>query len=744
MSDMAVLEKALRWVVITGIFALPFVCFIVTTSLFFPYITGKNFTFRVIVEIISGAWLALALISPQYRPRRSWILAAFALFVLVMAIADAQGANPFKSFWSNFERMDGWVTLIHLLMLLVVAASILTTEKLWRRFWQMSLVISVLVAGYGYLQIAGALALGEGGASGLGARIDATFGNPIYLAAYMLFHVFIAALLWVQMWNALKPGNRTLLSLWYGAAIGLDAFALLFTGTRGTTLGLIGGAGLALLLFALSSEASQKLKRTTAVIFAAVIILGGGLWVARNTSFVHSVGFLDRLASISPTDSTTMSRLLNMGIAWQGVKERPIFGWGQENYAIVFDKYYDPRMYGQEPWFDRTHDIIFDWWVAGGTLGLLSYLSIFAATFWVLWKRASGFSAAEKSILTGLLAGYFFHNLFVFDNVTSYILFAFVLAYIAWRGSAAAKAPAIVQGNVLPKGALPFVAAVCAILVWGAAWFVNANALAQNRTLLSAVSPQSSGVLTNLALFNQAIAYGTFGTQEAREQLAQGATQIAGTQGADASTKQQFFDAATQQMMLQEQASPLDARFPLFLGILEDSFGDTQDATAALEKAHELSPRKQAILFQIALNDQAIGNTAGALDTLKQAYELDTDDTDALFYYSAALIGAGQSAAADQLLAPLVPTGAAADTRIVAAYAAAGQYGKIVAIYIAHVKAQPDDIQGYFTLAAAYVGAGENAQAIAVLQAVEKISPAAASQAESLIQQIQNGTAKVN
>ncbi len=744
---MNVLEKTLRWVVLAGIFALPFVCFIVTTSLFFPYITGKNFTFRVIVEIISGAWLALALVSPKYRPRRSWILAAFALFVLVMAVADAQGVNPFKSFWSNFERMDGWVTLIHLLMLLVVAASVLNTEKLWRRFWQMSVVISVVVSLYGFLQIAGDLALGGGGASGLSARIDATFGNPIYLAAYMLFHIFIAGLLWVQMWKERRPGTRMLLSTWYGVAIGLDALALLFTGTRGTTLGLIGGALLTLLLFALSPEASQKLKRMTAVAFAAMVILGGGLWLARDTAFVHHVGFLDRLASISLQDGTTKSRLLNMGMAWQGVKERPILGWGQENYAIVFDKYYDPQMYAQEPWFDRVHDSIFDWWIAGGTLGLLSYLSIFAAALWVLWKRTSlpgqgGFMSAEKSILTGLLAGYFFHNLFVFDNVTSYILFAFVLGYIAWRGSTDANAPAIVERR-LPLGSLPFVAALCAILVWGAAWFTNANALAQNRTLLSALSQQQSGVLGNLALFKQAIAYGAYGTQEAREQLAQGATQIAGAQGADASVKQQFFDTATQEMALQAAASPLDARFPLFLGILEDAFGDTKDATVSLGKAQQLSPRKQSILFQVALNQQANGDTAGALATFKQAYELDTEDTSALFYYAAALIHAKQDTLADQLLTPLIATGEAADPRITAAYADLGAYGKIVTIFVAHVKAQPTDVQGYFTLAAAYVGAGDPTNAIATLKAVEQVSPSTATQAESLIQQIRNGTAKV-
>src|SRR3989338_7390340 len=106
-----VLERMLRGIVLAGIFALPFIVFIVAESLFFPFITGKNFAFRIIVEVMSGAWLALALVNPIYRPRRSWLLGAFALLVTVVALADALGVYPFKSFWSNFERMDGWVTL---------------------------------------------------------------------------------------------------------------------------------------------------------------------------------------------------------------------------------------------------------------------------------------------------------------------------------------------------------------------------------------------------------------------------------------------------------------------------------------------------------------------------------------------------------------------------------------------------------------------------------------------------------
>ena len=740
---MSVVEKTLRWIVIAGIFVTPAIALIVIDTLFFPYITGKNFAFRVVVEIISGAYLALALVLPRYRPRRSWILGAFALFVLIMAVADALGVNPFKSFWSNYERMDGWITLIHTLLLLAVAASVLTTENLWRRLFQWSLVISALLSLAGLLQVAGILTLGSGG-TGLEARVDATFGNPIYFAVYMLFHVFIAALLWYQMWQVRGPGKRVAGSILYGAVIFLDTLTLLFSGTRGATLGLIVGGVLALLLYAFSGDASKRVRQTTLYTIAGLAVAGALLVAGENSSLVQRVGFLNRLASLAHIthDDTTVARVYNIETAWQGIKERPILGWGQENYAIVFDKYYDPRMYAQEQWFDRVHNIVFDWWVAGGTLGLLSYLSILAAAVWTIWKKGV-FTSAERAILSGLLAAYFVHNLTVFDNITSYILFALVLGYVVYRASLATGARVISERALIGERALPIVAAASALLVWGSAWYVNAAPLAENSALIYAISPQGSPA-NNLALFKEAISYGTFGTQEAREQLAQISLQVinAGA-GVPDDLKRQFVQLAVGELEKQAQMSPLDARFPLFEGTVLEGAGDHADAAMALQRAHQLSPSKQSILYALAQNAQLRGDAAGMLADFKQAFDLDTDDLDARLFYAAALIATGQDPEAGALLAPVIASGQAADPRITNAYTSRGEFSKLIPIWQAHVKAQPGDLQGYFTLAAVYYAAHDSADAIATLQQVEQLAPAVKTQADKYIQEIRQATLQV-
>ncbi|MDO8552078.1 MAG: O-antigen ligase family protein [bacterium] len=748
----------LRWTALAGIFALPFIVFIVANSLFFPYITGKNFAFRIIVEIITASWLALALINPAYRPKKTWLLAAFAAFVAIIAVADATGVNPFKSFWSNYERMDGWVTLAHLFAYFVVAGSILGAKKLWRRFWLLSLGVSVISVFMGVKQFIGISA----SASGLTARLDSTFGNPIYLAVFMLFNIFIAAFLWAESWRERQPGKRLGISLAYGGIIALDTIILLLTGTRGTILGLVGGAILAFLIYAFlnQGQSSTRLRVIAVGSIAAIVIAGGSLWLARDTAFVNRVGFLGRLASISLQDNTTKSRFMNWGMAWEGVKERPLLGWGQENYAIVFDNYYNPGMYAQEQWFDRVHNIIFDWLVAGGFLGLISYLLLFISALWIIWRGGGAsvpiqagrqkeknaanstvvFSFAEQCILTGLLAGYFFHNLFVFDNISSYILFTTILAYIASRYAAVRNAPTLLPMGSLPRAATPIVAVAAIVLAVGSAWGVNNRALAQNRALLQAIAPHQEGITVNLKYFQEAVAYQSLGTQEAREQLAQVASQIAGNQQMPDDVKQKFGSLAANEMILQEKASPLDARFPLFLGIVYKAYGDYENAGKAFARAHELSRGKQSILFEMGANAQSLGKNDEAIQDFKEAFELLPEYNSARVYYAAALIRAKQESLAEEILAPAVESGAAADPNIASAYVSIGRYDKIVEIWRARVKAMPNDMQARFTLAAALYQVGNPLQAIAVLEEVKTIDPSTKAQAEEFIKQIKSGS----
>jgi hypothetical protein len=166
------LQKLLRGAVLGGLFIIPFIPLIVAYNLFFPFITGKNFAFRILVELVAGGWVGLALIAPEYRPRRSWMLAGFAAFVSIMFVADIFGTNPTKSIWSNFERMEGWVTLIHVFLYFVVLSAMLKTQFLWRSYWWTTIGVSLAVCLWGLAQFFGYIAIDQGG-----VRLDGPLGN---------------------------------------------------------------------------------------------------------------------------------------------------------------------------------------------------------------------------------------------------------------------------------------------------------------------------------------------------------------------------------------------------------------------------------------------------------------------------------------------------------------------------------------------------------------------------------------
>ncbi len=232
------MKDILKWVVYGGIFTVPFIVLIVSNDMFFPYITGKNFAFRIIVEVAAAAWVLLALYDVRYRPRFSWVAGCAAALLVTMLISNVLGESPAKSFWSNFERMEGYVTLVHFFFYFLMMGTMLTTEQLWNRFFNTTLGVAVIVSFYAFAQVSGAAAVSQGTAW----RVDATLGNSTYMAVYMLFHVAIAVLM------ALRTRSRSSQYV-YGALALVFIFLLLQTGTRGTTLGLIGGTFLGTLYF---------------------------------------------------------------------------------------------------------------------------------------------------------------------------------------------------------------------------------------------------------------------------------------------------------------------------------------------------------------------------------------------------------------------------------------------------------------------------------------------------------------
>jgi tetratricopeptide (TPR) repeat protein len=490
----------------------------------------------------------------------------------------------------------------------------------------------------------------------------------------------------------------------------------------------------AAVLVALFERERRGVRKAAIVALLGITVIVGGFFALRDSSFVRGSEVLGRLASISIEGGSTRFTVWKMALA--GAKERPLLGWGQENFNYVFNTYYEPSLYGQEPWFDRVHNVLLDWLVAGGVLGLLAYLALFFTSLWSLWGPRSSFPVTERALFTGMLAGYLFHNLFVFDNVVSYAVFTSFLAYFHFRSarrSICSEAP-VLSGSVLERVAVPAALIVTLFTVYA----VNVPNVRAAQDLLQSISPQAGGIPKNLDLFKSALAHNSFANQEIREQLVQAATRV-GAVNVDIALKQEFFTLAHDEMGKQIKESPNDARHYLFTGSLLTSFRQFDASLPYFMKARDLSPRKPSMLLALGSVYLAKGDRDTALSLFKESFELEPRYSESRIAYASGLIYAGRLAEADALLMEGFGTLNINSEQIIRTYFDAALFKRVVAIWQGRVEQNPTDPQMRVSLAAAQLSLGNRAAAVAELEHAIELSAAFKEQGEFLIREIKAG-----
>jgi len=708
-----------RWTTLGALFLIPLTPLIVSSSYFFPFITGKAFFFRIAVEIAVTAWVVLAFLDKEYRPRFSWIGAVVLAFVAWMFIADLFSINVVKAFWSNFERMEGWVLLIHLLGFFFAASAVFRVEQKWRAWFLTSLGVSIVICAYALLQLAGALSIHQGS-----VRIDATLGNSAYLAIYLLFNTFIA------LWLAFSE-KRAWLKWSLIALAALEAVLIFFTETRGTIIGLVLALTLAAFLTAIT--AGHKARRLAVTALALIAILVGGFYLARNSSFIQENHVLQRVASISLADGQTRFTIWHM--AFQGVLERPLTGWGQEGFNYIFNKYYDPSLYQQEPWFDRAHNAFIDCLTAGGIPAFVLYLSLFGSALALLW-RSQELSRAERILLTAALTGYACHNLFVFDNLTSYIYFFALLALVdsqVARPFLWLESKPVLTAEDGMTYALPFAAVAAFAIIWS----VNIPGIRAATELITAMTPSSVGLKVNIATFEDLAAHPAFAAQEIREQIVSFAAAIAQGSSATDAEKGRIISLAVTEMQKQVAAYPLDARERLHLSYAYRIVGDSAKTLQEIKAAALLSPKKEEIWIEAGAVEWDQGDVKAAQADFNTAYALGKQFSILAAYAAAGDIAVGDQPAADKVLLEAYGTTAVDSDILVVAYSNTKNWPRLIALLKSRTDKPGAGADNWFKLASAYYMAGDTASAITTVHKAVALYPDAASTGDAIIKQIQ-------
>jgi tetratricopeptide (TPR) repeat protein len=298
-------------------------------------------------------------------------------------------------------------------------------------------------------------------------------------------------------------------------------------------------------------------------------------------------------------------------------------------------------MIRHEPWFDRTHNAFLDWLVAGGILGFLGYLSLYVFAIWTLVKNAV-FSMREKSVLIGLFSAYAFLSMFIFDNLTSYMLFILIIGLVDAKQEVAKSKSS--NSEMVNTSFFTASIVLSAILIL----FLNLNAYKQNIILTKSFGQQKEGVSKNLELIETAISYSSVGRFESLEQMTRLAMSVLSSTSITSDDKNKFALSTIKNLDKYTKDFPQDVRGFILLGTFLSDVGLYDDAIPLLLKARDISPKKQQIYYSLAKayfakadkeKDQKYADQG--VSTIKYAYDLAPEFDNPRLIYANVLIITG-------------------------------------------------------------------------------------------------------
>jgi hypothetical protein len=410
------------------------------------------------------------------------------------------------------------------------------------------------------------------------ARQGATLGNSSFLGTYLLFNFFFALYLFFSTKAATKIFSAI-------SAIFI-LVSLFFSTARAATLAALGGIVVLMLLFLIFKRG--KKAKIAGIVLSGIIFLGliAGIYFAfiPNNPVNSLVGRY--------IGSSFGGRIPVWQSAWKGFLDRPALGWGPENFELVFTKYYNPclggPLCGGDVWYDRAHNIIIDTLVATGVLGFLSYLGIFLAVFYALWKKFSKQIADfwTTSIFFVILLAYFVQNLTVFDMVNSYLLFFLVLAFAASVAQIKDQEPAE-PADTKPANALFTILIVIVFLLPFAKFIVQP--LSADKDIILALGKQP-GSAARIEIYKKILGESRISKYQIRDFFAQEALSVIqnkDTTEAQLQNMKSELDFLSGELEKSIKESPWDFRAYFKLGQVYDAYAILFDASK-LARAEEI------------------------------------------------------------------------------------------------------------------------------------------------------------
>ena len=405
---------------------------------FYPNIVAKSVFAHILIDMAIICYVVLAWKRPELRPNSNFLLYALVGYIGILIISAALGVSLNRSLWGTFQRSTGVMDMVHWTAYAVMLGGLFNVEG---RFYAVRIrnnrrPVKHVVFGrtwillnIGVACVIALIALWQWMVEP--GRVGSTLDNPLYLGGYSVVIAMLAIKLLWERWN----GQRTIEKQ-------RKESGLVRVGRRpvygrfgnGYILGLVRYSLPCILLITavfLSGSRSSVLALAVSIITLGVWYAAGSrrfifnhwvLGICGGAAFFASVLFVFIYKGASPFQAggwTDRHEAIRIGLT--AFADRPLTGYGPENFVAAFSKHADPERFTRpELQFDSSHNHFVDALVETGIIGLAGLLVLTGAAAWAL--RRDGFLLAAWLGLTVQL-------FFLFDTPALNLCWAIILAF---------------------------------------------------------------------------------------------------------------------------------------------------------------------------------------------------------------------------------------------------------------------------------------------------------------------------
>ncbi|ARK11753.1 O-antigen ligase family protein [Fibrella sp. ES10-3-2-2] len=327
---------------------------------------------------------------------------AFASLLGIYGITQFFSYDKLMSFNSTFNRMEGFWYTVSIFLLYAIGSTSRITTKNWSLLFRTWAIVALLVTLGGFLFDKQNSAY---------YRLTATLGNPSYLAHY-LYSSLLLLFLSIDDLNSLKKYYYVVIPFCLILLTGL-----FFTFARTTYLELI----VSLIVYIIFQRKTLLAIRLKGKLFRFVagisLVFFAVLFFYRN----HLIYLLSHTNTIN-------DRFRLWKIALLGIKEKPLVGWGSDNFIYLYDKYQRNTASTSPVLYDRGHNVFLDWFVHGGVVSGSCYVLLWLALLWCI--RQTTLDSHKKALLMAWWSGSVIYLFFNIDNLINWLLLCIVSLYV--------------------------------------------------------------------------------------------------------------------------------------------------------------------------------------------------------------------------------------------------------------------------------------------------------------------------